>query len=460
MKNQLENYLGPMRLNYAKLGLFVKFGLVGVLTLILLVPSALVQNLIQERQQRKEEVVNEISDKWAAAQLVEGPVMVIPYRKMVVTQVEGQKPVYKEEERNIYLLPEVLNFQGTSSTEIRHRSIFEASVYTAMVRVSGKFGALDLKSEGIQSDAILWSKAKVVVGLSDLKGLKNYPKLTLGGRNYEIVSDFAGKKMFSNNLMAQADLTKEASSSLSFGFNLELKGTNAIRFRHLGKLTQATMKGNWASPGFSGRYLPEKRVLSDSGFTASWRMSYFDRPFSQQSVDEPFVFDKHADKGVFGVKFVTPVDQYQMTMRSAKYAILIIVLTFIALYFAETLSGKGLALHCYLLIGSSLVVYYVLLLSISEYLGFTAAYCIASGSVILMVSLFLAGMLRSRTLAFSFAAILSFYYAFIYGLIRMQDGALLVGSVALFVIISILMYMAVRAEHRRSEDLRRQVEGV
>jgi len=428
----------------------VKLALVGILTLLLLIPSSWIQDLIRERQSRQDEVIKEISDKWAGGQLVEGPVMVLPYKTLVSQKDTSGRSSYKETLANIYILPESLNITSEASPEILHRGIFNAVVYNSKIHVEGKFSALELKKSGINPEMIQWDKAKAAIGLSDLKGLKNNPSVRLGNEIYQVEPDFTSLKLFSNNLIIQPDLSVQKNTALNFSFDLDIRGSSELNFMHLGKSTAVRINGKWNSPSFTGRYLPEERNVSDSGFSAVWKMPYFNRPFPQQWVEDNTVLDG-SNEASFGVKFILPVDQYQKTMRSAKYAILIILLTFISLLFTEFLNKRKVHLLQYVLIGAAMTIYYTLLLSFSEQIGFDFAYLIASAATVALIGFFIFALLKNKKPAVVFAGILSVFYGFIYIIIQLQDLALLVGSIGLFITVAALMYLSARIDWTKKE---------
>lgn len=430
----------------------IKLALIGTLTLLLLIPSNWIQDLILERQGRQDEVIKEIADKWSGSQLVEGPVMVLPYKTLVSQKDAAGKVVYKEGSTNIYLLPETLNITAKANPEILHRGIFDAVVYTTKIRVNGTFDSLELKKSGINPTLIQWNKAKVVIGLSDLKGLKNNPVIKLGDSVYNVEPDFASLKLFSNNLIVLPDLSARENTALNFSFDLDVRGSSELGFMHLGKSTTVKVDGKWDNPSFTGRYLPDERKISATGFTAVWKMPYFNRSFPQQWMEENTTLHSAENQAAFGVKFILPVDQYQKTMRSAKYAILIILLTFISLFFTELLNKKKVHLLQYVLIGAAMTIYYTLLLSFSEQVGFTMAYLIASIATVILVGVFIASLLRNRKPAIIFSGILSIFYGFIFVIIQLQDMALLFGSVGLFVTVAVMMYLSAKIDWNRKPE--------
>jgi len=452
-----------------------KLAIIGFLTLLMLIPSNWVQDLILERQNRQNEVTTEISDKWSDRQLVEGPVLVLPYHNLVNEKDTAGRNHVKLEPTNIYILPEELKIASTANPEILHRGIFDAVVYSTKIKVNGRFSELELKKSGIQPERIDWNQAKVVIGLTDLKGLKNNPVIKVKDTSYNAEPDFTDIGLFSNTLIVVPDLSAGKSTALEFNFELDLRGSSDLTFQHLGKATTVTIDGQWDNPSFMGRYLPEKRNISKNGFSATWQLPYFNRTYPQQWVAQKTLLTPErpresfapqtridtstasvsSDKNntTFGVKFILPVDQYQKTMRSVKYSTLVILLTFVSLFFTELINKKKVHLLQYILIGAAMTIYYTLLLSFSEQVGFNFAYLIASLATILLIGGFILMLLKSKKPALVFAGILSVFYSFIYVIIQLQDLALLFGSVGLFIIISVLMYFSAKMDWSRKSDL-------
>ncbi|MBV8390608.1 MAG: cell envelope integrity protein CreD [Mucilaginibacter sp.] len=431
-------------LYWLKESVTVKLAFIGLLIILLLIPSALVQNLIQERAQRQDETEKQVSDQYSGEQLIQGPVLVVPYKKQVKETDNSGKDVTKEVTTNLFILPNELDYNANVSPDVLHRGIFEVVVYNGTIKVSGNFTKADLNALSITADQLMPEKAKMLFSISDLKGLKTNPQLKIAGQVATAEPAF-GDTIFTSGLQVAVNLTGIMDKTIPFEFNLDLKGSNELSFLHLGKTTDVTVKGNWGSPSFDGRYLPDTRNIDTKAnkFDAKWRMLYYNRPFPQQWVDDLNVLKtKKADDATFGVKLRLPVDQYQKTTRSSKYAILIIMLTFISLFLTEMISKQRIHVFNYVLIGAAMIVYYTLLLSFSEQIGFTSAYLIASAATVLLVAAFLKSLIKSLRSTGLFAFILSLFYAFIYIIIQLEDLALLVGSVALFFVVATLMYFS------------------
>lgn len=444
-----------------------KVATIGFLTLLLLIPSEWIQSLIRERQSRQEEVVEEISDKWSASQLLQGPVMILPYRTTEKLTDASGKVSNQQVITNVYILPERLNIDSEVKPEKRHRGIFDAVVYNAEINVSGDFSPLELAKSGIHPDRIIWEKAKVVIGLSDLKGLKNNPTIQLADDLYSVEPDFSNLELFSNNLVVLPDLSKDKRTSLPFKFRLDLRGSTELNFMPLGKTSEVKVRGVWTNPSFTGRYLPDNSNLGKKEFSALWKIPYFNRPYPQQwiadntNLNAPLnpsgtpapATDVSAEKKVneafFGVKFLLQIDQYQKTMRSAKYSFLIILLTFVSLFFTEILNKKPVHILQYILVGAAMTIYYTLLLAFSEQIGFNKAYLIASVCTVGLISTFISMLLRRRNAALIFGSILSVFYIFIFVIIQLQDLALIFGSIGLFVTVAIMMYLSAKMDWSR-----------
>ncbi len=421
--------------------ILLKLFLIGVLVMVLLVPSVMIQHLVTERQQRQKEVTDDISEKWSGAQQVAGPILVVPYTQMTseTDSVGRHRPVARE--HLLYVLPDRLSITGNVDADILHRRIFDAVVYRTELAITGHFEPDDLQKLGLREDAIQWSRARLMVGLSDLRGLKVDPRFVINGRAIPSETGDAGMP-FNTGVFATPGLTADT-RNFDFSFRISMNGSRQLSFLHLGKQTRVVLKGNWPTPKYEGRVLPDKRTLHGAQFTADWTLLGYNRPFPQQWTDKQVDLADSAklSAAAFGVSLLLPVDPYQKNMRATKYAILVVLLTFVALFFTELIGKYRFHFLHYLLVGAAMVIYYTLLLSFSEQVGFAIAYLIASVATVVLVSVFVASLTRWRSVAPVFAATLSSFYGFIYMIIQLEDFALLAGSLGLFVIIGVLMFV-------------------
>ncbi|MDB5155015.1 MAG: creD [Mucilaginibacter sp.] len=430
-------------MNWLKESVTVKLVFIGALILLLLIPSVLIQNLIQERADRQEDTIKQVSDQYSGNQLVQGPILVIPYKKQVKENDGTGKEITKEIIENIYVLPDELNYKANLSPDVLHRGIFEVAVYNSKIKVSGNFRKADLNLLSISANQLLSDKAKLIFSISDLKGLKTNPQVKVAGQMLTAEPAYSDT-LFSNGLQVPVNLEGSLDNPIPFEFILDVKGSQELNFLHLGKTTDVEVTGNWGSPSFSGRYLPDTRNVGQGNFSAKWHMLYYNRPFPQQWADNKNLLSNNKKTGdaAFGVKLRLPVDQYQKTMRSSKYSLLIIMLTFISLFLTELIGKQRVHVFNYILIGASMIIYYTLLLSFSERVGFNMAYLIASIATIALIATFLASLLKNKKAAILFSFILTVFYTFIYVIIQLQDLALMIGSIALFIIVAALMYFS------------------
>ncbi|MBB6110213.1 inner membrane protein [Mucilaginibacter lappiensis] len=424
----------------------VKLLFIATLILLLLIPSSLVNNLIDERTSRQDEMMRDVSDKWSGSQVIKGPVLVIPYKQQVKDRDASNKEVTREIIENLYILPDNLHIKAGLTTQIRHRGIFDVAVYNSLIKVSGNFAKADLGSLSLTPDQLLLNKARIVFSISDLKGLKNNPVIKANDQTLTAEPLFESASVFGGGLQVAVDISGAKDGNVPFEYALDLKGSQNLSFLHLGKTTDVEASGTWSSPSFDGRYLPDDYTINKNGFKAHWRMLYYNRPFPQQWVNNDTLLsnDKKLGDAVFGIKLRLPVDQYQKTMRTSKYALLIIALTFISLFLTEVIRKQRIHIFNYILIGLAMIIYYSLLLSFSEQVGYNYAYLIASVSTIALVSVFIASLLKNKMATWLFAFILSVFYAFIFVIIQLEDFALIIGSVALFMVVAVLMYFSRR----------------
>ncbi|MCR8561271.1 cell envelope integrity protein CreD [Mucilaginibacter sp. BJC16-A38] len=441
---QIEEKKGFM--HWLKESVTVKLAFIGILTVVLLIPSSLVESLINERASRQDVMMQDVADKWSGSQEIKGPVLVIPYKKHVKYVNDKQQDAEKDVIENLYVLPDNLHIKADLKTQILHRGIFNVAVYNTIVKVSGNFTQADLNKLNLQPNQLIPEKARVAFSISDLKGLKTNPIINAADQSGQAEPIFDEQSPFVTGLQANINLSAVKPGEIPFDFSLDLKGSQELSFLPLGKTTDVEAKGDWASPSFDGRYLPDTRNVDSKGFLAKWKMLYYNRPYPQQWLGNDTLLSnekKEADVS-FGVKLLLPVDQYQKTTRTSKYSLLIIMLTFISLFLTEIIRKQKIHPFNYLLIGAAMIIYYSLLLSFSEQIGFNPAYLLASVATVVLITTFIGSLLKNRNAALLFGFILSVFYTFIFVIIQLEDFALMMGSVALFIIIGMLMYFSRR----------------
>lgn len=229
---------------------------------------------------------------------------------------------------------------------------------------------------------------------------------------------------------------------LPYEMKIKLKGSQSISFTPLGKTTKVSLKANWNTPSFDGNYLPEKREITEKDFSAQWQVLNLNRNYSQVLVNYQNASIKDIENSNFGVNLKMPVEQYQQSMRSTKYAVLIILLTFMVIFFTEILEKTRIHALQYLLVGLALCLFYSLLLSMSEHIGFSMAYLVASALTIALVGGYMLGIIKRKKPAFIMVGLLGVLYIYVFILIQLETFALLAGSLGLFVILAMVMYFS------------------
>lgn len=438
--------------------------LIGFLVIVLIIPSAWIQELIRERQSRAEGALAEMSDKWAGSQTLSGPVLVIPYVKRETVNTLNKEPEIKETEEKAFFLPESFRVDGELTPTYLHRGMFDAVVYRAALQMNADFSSPDFSALGISETDVQWDKAQLVCSLSDMAGLGSRPVITVDNDTLsaEPTSDIGfpvTRYLKQSESSDDAYDEKELRASTEYvtlglyaplhwktaedfngkvSMNLAVKGSQRLNFVPVGKSTSVHLKGPWGNPSFDGQFIPETRVVDESSFTAQWNVSHFNRPFSQQWKG----LSAALTQTDFGLRLLVPVEQYQKSMRTAKYSHLIVILTFVALFLLELTQKLRIHAFQYTLIGAALVIYYTLLLSFSEQVGYTWAYVIATVATVALIAMYASSFLKQFRLVVLLTTLMSVYYTFIYVIMVQQDYALLLGSIGLFVVVAALMYFS------------------
>lgn len=400
------------------------------LILLMLIPTVFVSNLVEERQARQEEVKNEVSGKWAGQQNITFPYLHIPYN--VTTQENGKTVV---EERSFLILPENLNVNGSVTAEQRKRSIYSVLLYNSALQAKGNFkiGV----PEGVDASTINWANSKICFGISDFKGIQQKVIVNVNDESYDLSAGLPTNEIDTTGLSSPIHLSADnLGKEVSFELPLKIKGSGQLHFVPLAGNSEFNITSNWNSPSFDGNTLPAERTLDNKGFEASWSFNKANLPFNTVAKDFNFKKNDYA----FGVSLLQPTDQYAKTMRCVKYALLFIGLTFSLFFIVEIMQKKPFHPVQYVLVGLALIVFYTLLLSISEFLQFDFAYLQASIATVLLITLYAKGHFKSWKVASVFAGAIGSIYGFIFVLIRLEDTALLVGSIGLFCILALAMY--------------------
>jgi inner membrane protein len=444
--------------NSISLRLFV----IGLLILLMMIPAGMVSSLVDERERTNQQTIDRISGEWSGSQTLMGPILAIPvytYATTATTDEHGKR--VNKVVKNLtytYFLPKKLDIIGDLQHEVRYRSIYEAVVYRGDFSIAGVFDTGMLEQRGFEQKDILYDQATLNFSISDLRGIQNQIELTMDQQRYTFQPGTKAPGLANLSRFISAPVVLKEKREVDFTFGIKLNGSKSLYFMPFGKDTNVKLTSSWTTPSFDGDFLPDSRSINHEGFSASWSIVDLNRAYAQSfmgseikslisAVDKRKQYDKygtyrsHRDSS-FGVKLLLPVDHYQKSDRSIKYAVLFIALTFLFFFFTEIFNRRKIHPFGYIIVGLSLVLFFVLLLSISEYLGFNRAYLIAAFATISATTLYARSMFKNNRFALILLGMLLFLFGLMFVLIQLEQYALLIGSVALFVILSGIMHIS------------------
>jgi inner membrane protein len=413
--------------------LTIKLALLAFLGLIFLIPLEMIKEIILERQLNSEKVKKEISDQWAAKQCFSGPVINIPIRS--IPSEKDEKPIT----RLWHILPENLNISGTIKPEIRYRGIYQSVVYDSELKIKGNF--IIPAENDLKNYEILWDEAYYTVGISDNRGIKGKILLKSDSKELEAEPGVRDNDIFQSGISFISSALIPG-NNVSLDMSINLSGSVGLQLTPLGKSTSAHLQSEWTSPSFNGSFLPVKRNVDETGFTADWEVTHLNRNFPQQWTGSAF----NPLESSFGFDLFQPVDHYQKSWRSSRYGVLFIALTFLVLIFLEITRKETIHIFHYFLVSLGLVLFFSLLNSISEQVGFNGAYLISSIATILMISVFTGTLFREKKTALIVFFMLVILYSFIFILLILNDYAYLTGNIGLFLLLAIVMRLSANLE--------------
>lgn len=418
--------------------------IIGFLTIILLIPGLMIQNLIEERQNRSLETIEKINNKWSNAQTFCGPIISIPYS---TTLVNTDKTTHIQE-HILNITPENLNIKAQLFPEERYYGIYKTILYKSEIDITGNFDKINFPKP--ENSIIHWEQAYLSIGVSDLRGITENIDFKLD--NKQLSAEVTGNQDTQIGKMLVMPLNSTVpflfDQPQTFNCKLKLNGSSNINFIPIGKTTKVHITGKWNAPGFIGNFSPEHNI-SEKGFDANWSILSFNRSIPEMWIDYP---GNSFEDSSFGVNLIDPVNHYQQNMRSAKYAIMFIALTFVVFFFVETLTKRRIHPIQYLLVGFALILFYSLLLSISEQINFGIAYLIASIATIGLISAYTYSIFKNKIQTGALTGMLCLLYIFLYVILQLEDVALLIGSIGLFIILGTIMFFSRKINWYKEEE--------
>jgi inner membrane protein len=429
----------PWSLLMQRLLPILKIGAILFLTLLLLAPMAHIRELIRERQALRDSVLQEVARGDAYAQELTGPILVVPFVRQVA--------VNREVSGELRLLPVTMDLDGKLGTEERMRGIYRARVYRADARLTGRF---DVPANYGVTDAVesyRFGQARLALGISDIRGIGNALTLrtTEGEIPFQPGTSTALLESGVHAIVPPGDATQPR--RIDYEIGLVLTGTREFNVAPVGRETNVKLESDWPHPSFVGEYLPRNRDISAAGFAAQWQTSFFST--NMEEALARCTSHDHQDCAEFngrqfGVSFIDPVDHYLKSERAAKYAFLFIGLTFAGFFLTEVLRRVSVHPVQYGLVGLALAMFFLLLLSFSEHIGFAAAYAVSAAACVGLITFYVTHVLASRGQGLGFGAALAGLYGLLYGILSSEDYALLMGSLLVFALLAAVMILTRR----------------
>ncbi len=416
-----------------------KFILVIVLILALAVPLLFVALLVAERESYARQATAEVGHMWGGAQTVRGPVIMVPTTR--VREVRTKDGVERQSVREYAaFLPEDLTITSDVATENRQRGIFNVPVYRSAIRFAGRFIKPETRPFEQNETTLHWQQAVMVVTLDDVRGIKRTAEITFDG-GAQTAKFRAGTGIGDDDRVQGIHVPvspEQAQQGFAFTFDLDLNGSSRLKFIPAGGETQVSTKADWPHPSFTGAFLPEQRSVTDSGFSATWKVPRLARGIGQ-TIKLGRVTHLMGSKA-FGVDLFQPVRFYSLASRAMKYAIGFIGIIFLAVFVMEIQSRKRVHWIQYLFVGLALVIFYLVLIGTAEHIGFDLGYLAAAVATSTLVGTYFGAVVKQATRGLTLALILGAIYALLYLLLRVEDYAMLIGSLAAFGLLGLVMF--------------------
>ncbi|HMU03937.1 MAG TPA: cell envelope integrity protein CreD [Saprospiraceae bacterium] len=435
----------------------LKLALIFFLTLFLLIPKFMILDLVQERQKLSESVTNEVAKGWGNKQTHTGPALVIPYFHYIQEEDKTKPPV--KTKTQLIVFPETLSVDGQIETESKYRSLYKVLLYKTGLKVKGNFKLPDATLTNIKTEDLLLGEASIIMGVSDPKGInaeislnwngkpatlnpgKNDIYFTVNQTNENLKEEFVTNYDYDSpqiNTGLQAQIALDATTqNYEFSYNLDLRGSKALLFAPLAKSNSVHLDSEFPDPVFYGGFLPDHKT-DNKGFDANWNIFEYNKSIPAFIKDNSFI---SIGDNLFGVEIRVLIDNYAKTYRAGKYMILFVILTFLVVFLTEIVEKINIHIFQYTLIGLALAIFFTLLLSISEFWGFDLAYTGAASATIGLIFLYSLGMFRNKKSSGLLLGLMVALFAYIYIIIQLEKTALLAGSIGLFVIIAMTMYV-------------------
>lgn len=419
---------------FGKYHIVIKSVVIFVLLLVFIIPQVIINGLIRERESNQSQAFSDISNKWSGRQTITGPILSIPY----LEYYRDTNKVMRSVKHHLYILPDEIDVDGKILPEKRHRNIYEVVVYNSKISINASFGKLNLNNLSIPKENFIWKETSVIVGLSDMRGIKEKLEMKFNAQIKQFNPGVVARDLFESGAIAPLDIDSLDSflaSDHQLQLHIDLKGSEQLFFVPVGKTTHVKLQSKWQTPAFNGQFLPDSSIIDANGFTANWKVLHLNRNYPQVFVDNAYELGYSS----FGVDLIMPIDGYQKTSRSVKYAMMIILLTFLIFFLVEITQQKKIHPFNYIIVGFALCLFYTLLLSFSEYMSFSLAYLIATIMTVSAISYFIYYLFKGTKVFTAIGGMLTLLYGFMFVIIQLESYALLIGSLGLFGVMFAIM---------------------
>lgn len=410
--------------------LLSKILMIGLLALLLLIPLSMIESKISERQMLQNQVQQDIARSASGPQTLTGPYLVISYKLRGLAGSSTYETV---------LTPHSLKIDGNADVETRNRGIYQARLFNLRSTITGDFAVPQGYGINKPVDDIIPQAAYFVMAVSDARGIRNAPQLTLNGISYEFEPGSV-KPISGNGIRVPVPIISPAQThNIRFDFPLDLQGMNTLAVSPSGNRTEMLLKSFWPHPSFGGSFLPRTRNVEEKGFSAQWLVTNLARNTNEQT-------GTVAAPETFSVGFIDPVNVYLLSERAVKYGVMFVILVFTAFFMFEVLRNLRIHPMQYLLVGLAMAMFFLLIISLSEHIPFLAAYSVSGTACVALIGVYLAGVLKNRKPALNFSGGIALLYTVLYGVLQSEDNALLMGSLLMFSALAAVMLLTRRMD--------------
>jgi len=426
--------------------LFTKILMICLLAVLLLIPLGMIQSKIAERQSLQYQVQQDIARSASGPQTITGPYLVIRYKlreRYTTKDSNGNEriTITESDVQETVIASHSLKIDGSADVETRSRGIYQARLFNLHSVIAGDFFVPQGYGINKPLTDIIPVSADFVVQVSDSRGIRNAPALTLNGSTFEFAPGCAGSITGNGMHVSLKALAAAEPHTLNFDFSLDLQGMTTLAVTPTGNNTEMSLKSSWPHPSFGGSYLPLTRTVDKKGFTAQWLVTNLARNNSAHNED-----GSPTGKEGFSVDFINPVNVYLLSERAVKYGVLFVVLVFTSFFMFEVLRSLRIHPMQYLLVGLAMAMFFLLIISLSEHMPFLASYVVSGAACAALIGIYLAGVLKNRKPALAFSGGIVLLYAVLYGVLQSEDNALLMGTLVMFAALAAVMVLTRRMD--------------